>query len=622
MVKSDKRQILFIVLCFFAYFSVYSARYSYTANYNPIIGEYGVPRAEVGLVSTFFFFAYAIFLVINGFFCKRYPKHFVVPIAMFASSACTISLFLGVPFKAYKWIWMLNGISQSFMWPTLIQSLGECIEDKNVGKSTLAMSSTASLGILLSTGLSALFTAINQYKLIFLVCAVLMSTVAIVWLVTFKFLYEKRKEEKKTEREPKTKRKLTSAVLLPLIMLVLFAIITNLIYDGLRPWTPVLIKETFNFSDSKSVMLTILLPIVTFAVLFLNQFLFKWLKDLIVMNGFWFTIVAGLIALTIPLLKTNCWWGVTALLALSVGFVGCINNVITSMAPMHFRNSIAPGILVGVLDGFCYVGSTVSTYTLGLLRDNASWQIVLTVLSVACATIALLCPVYLIIRKRFNKKMNKKIKAIVFDLDGTLLNTLPDLHNSVNYALDKFGLPLRSESEVRSYLGNGLKALAERALPEDKKELLEEFFPVLKAYYDEHKNDETAPYDKVKEMLSAVKEQGYKTAIVSNKYDEAVQELKEQTFTGTIDFALGEKSGIPAKPAPDGVWYAIERLKVERDECVYVGDSEVDLLTAKNAGLRCVAVSWGFRDKDFLIEKGATSIIDEPMALIDELSRL
>jgi sugar phosphate permease len=302
MEKSDKKQYLYIILSFFAYLTLYSARYSYTANYNPIIGEYGVPRAEVGLVSTFFFFSYAVSLVINGFFCKHYPKRFVIPAAMFLSSACTVSIFLGIPFRFFKWVWLINGIAQSFMWPTLIQGLGECIEDKHVGKSTLAMSSTASLGILIATGLSSLFTAIKQYKLIFLVCAIMMTTVATIWLFSFNGLYEKRKEKIEKASKENRKSKLSRAILLPIIMLVLFAIITNLIYDGLRPWTPVLIKETFNFSDSKSVMLTLLLPVVTFALLFLNPFLFKKVKDLILMNGIWFTIVALLIALAIPLL--------------------------------------------------------------------------------------------------------------------------------------------------------------------------------------------------------------------------------------------------------------------------------------------------------------------------------
>ena len=157
------------------------------------------------------------------------------------------------------------------------------------------------------------------------------------------------------------------------------------------------------------------------------------------------------------------------------------------------------------------------------------------------------------------------------------------------------------------------------ALPEDRREEIDEILPVFKAYYDEHKDDNTAPYDGVIEMLGKVKQAGYKTAIVSNKYDQAVQQLKDGLFGGYIDFALGQVDGVASKPQPDGVWLALEKLEVERKCAVYVGDSEVDLLTAKNAQLRCIACSWGFRDKEELVGHGATEIIDEPIQLLEVL---
>ncbi len=215
-----------------------------------------------------------------------------------------------------------------------------------------------------------------------------------------------------------------------------------------------------------------------------------------------------------------------------------------------------------------------------------------------------------------------KIKAIVFDLDGTLLNTLTDLSVSVNYMLDKYGFPSRTEKEVRSFLGSGIRVLVEKALPDEHKGMLDECLKVFKTHYDVHKDDNTAPYDGVIEMLASVKAAGYKSAIVSNKYDAAVQELKDKTFTGLIDFALGEGNGIKTKPAPDGVWLALGKLGVSKEESVYIGDSEVDLLTAKNAGLKCIAVTWGFRDRDELVKNGAEYIADSPreiLSLINEL---
>ena len=205
-----------------------------------------------------------------------------------------------------------------------------------------------------------------------------------------------------------------------------------------------------------------------------------------------------------------------------------------------------------------------------------------------------------------------KVKAVIFDLDGTLLNTLTDLSASVNYTLERFGFPLRSEREVRSYLGNGIRALVEKSLPADKKDMTDECLKVFKNYYDIHKDDNTAPYDGIVDMLRSVKAAGLKTAIVSNKYDAAVQYLKDVTFSGLIDFAVGEGNGIAAKPAPDGVWLALKKLNAVKEESVYVGDSEVDLMTAENSGLKCVAVTWGFRDREELILRGAKNVIDAP----------
>lgn len=209
-----------------------------------------------------------------------------------------------------------------------------------------------------------------------------------------------------------------------------------------------------------------------------------------------------------------------------------------------------------------------------------------------------------------------QVKAIVFDLDGTLLDTLDDLWLSVNYTMDKFGFPHRGRREVRGFLGSGVRVLVEKSLPEDKKDMTDECLSVFKAYYDVHKDDNTRPYDGVIDMLKAVRAAGLKSAIVSNKYDAAVQQLKNVTFNGLVNFAVGEGNGIKTKPAPDGVLLALKNLGVSKDEAVYVGDSEVDLKTAENSGLKCVAVTWGFRDRDFLIECGAKNVIDATCELL------
>ncbi len=222
--------------------------------------------------------------------------------------------------------------------------------------------------------------------------------------------------------------------------------------------------------------------------------------------------------------------------------------------------------------------------------------------------------------------------TVIFDLDGTLLNTLDDLHNSVAYALRQAGLPVIDKTDTRRFLGNGVRSLIEKsvslAAPEADKNKTDEVFGIFRQYYVEHSMEKTAPYKGVDQMLQACHERGFATAIVSNKLDEAVQDLYSKFFHNWVDLAIGESPSRRRKPAPDMVDAAIEGLSamhkeelggrdIRKTECVYVGDSEVDLLTAKNAGLRCVAVSWGFRDREWLVECGADCIIDRPAQLIE-----
>ena len=210
-----------------------------------------------------------------------------------------------------------------------------------------------------------------------------------------------------------------------------------------------------------------------------------------------------------------------------------------------------------------------------------------------------------------------RYKTVIFDLDGTLLDTLGDLSSSVNYALHRHGLPERSKADVRRFLGNGIRRLIEQSVPEGTTE--EKTVAVLQTfreYYLIHSLDETAPYEGIMELLHQLHDMNVATAIVSNKLDPAVKELHQHFFSDTIRVAIGESSSIRRKPAPDMVDECIRLLGCDRQSCLYVGDSEVDLQSARNASLPCCSVSWGFRDKKQLIEAGATTIIDRPEELM------
>lgn len=214
-------------------------------------------------------------------------------------------------------------------------------------------------------------------------------------------------------------------------------------------------------------------------------------------------------------------------------------------------------------------------------------------------------------------------KIVIFDLDGTLLNTLDDLADSTNYALSKFGYPTRTIEEVRQFVGNGVAKLIERAIPDGKNNSnFEKCLSIFKENYAQNMYNKTAPYNGIIEMLSNLKSKGIKIAVVSNKFDLAVKELCKKYFEGFIDFAAGENEaqGIRKKPAPDTVISVLNEFNFAPEDAVYVGDSDVDIMTAKNSQMPCISVTWGFRDEKFLLENGATILINAPSEIYNHLT--
>jgi phosphoglycolate phosphatase len=206
----------------------------------------------------------------------------------------------------------------------------------------------------------------------------------------------------------------------------------------------------------------------------------------------------------------------------------------------------------------------------------------------------------------------------IFDLDCTLLDTLRDLAASVNYALRQFGMPEHSLDDIRRFVGNGVRRLMERAVPDGADHpQFEDVFAIFRRYYMEHSLDTTRPYDGISDTLRELKRRGCRMAVVSNKMMAATQELVRHFFP-EIEVAIGEHEaeGIRRKPAPDTVYEALRQLGVGKEGAVYVGDSDVDLATARNSGLPCISVLWGFRDRQFLQENGATTLVAAPQDLL------
>lgn len=216
----------------------------------------------------------------------------------------------------------------------------------------------------------------------------------------------------------------------------------------------------------------------------------------------------------------------------------------------------------------------------------------------------------------------KKYDTVVFDLDGTLLDTIDDLADSVNLALAEQGFALHTVSEVKSFVGNGIAKLIDRSVPEgtseeEKLQTLESF----KRHYAAGCANKTKPYDGILKLLDDLRDGGFKIAVVSNKIDSAVSVLCKKYFGDRIDFCVGDQEGLARKPAPDAVFEALKKISSAPEKAVYVGDSDVDIKTAENAGMVCISVSWGFRSRDFLLLNGASVIADKPSDIYNILLR-
>lgn len=211
-----------------------------------------------------------------------------------------------------------------------------------------------------------------------------------------------------------------------------------------------------------------------------------------------------------------------------------------------------------------------------------------------------------------------KYESYIFDLDGTLLNTLGDLAASCNYALRSCGMPEHSVDDVRRFVGNGVRQLMTRAMPDgERNPRFGEAYEIFRNHYMHHNLDTTAPYSGIMEMIDSLNANGRHIAVVSNKFYEATRALVRHFFGDEIKVAIGERPDIRKKPAPDTVNEALRQLNVSRSTAVYIGDSDVDIDTARNSHMPCISVLWGFRDKDFLLEHGATTLVGTPAEILE-----
>ena len=381
MSKTNKRtQTVVILLCWAAYTAAYIGRLNFNAYIEPIRDQLGASKTELGLVSSFFFFSYGAGQLIHGILSRRYNTRFSVAAALFGSAAVNVAMTLCPGVAAMKWVWLLNGAFQSIMWSSLIKTVSDRLADDMLPKAIVILSTTAALGTFLAYGMSALLAAAGAaYRWVFYIPAVLMALIGLGWLLLLKKADTALKAEAGAYVPAPKKRPALTPMFVLLALLVMFAAIANgFIKDGVTTWTPSILRENYGLKDSLSIFITVLLPLIAIFGAMLSTRLHKKQKNASVLNGILYGGEAAVLLLVLLVTRAQRTSGnpviLIVLFGLSAMLMAAVNNVITSIIPIYMRDTMDSGLLAGVLDTFCYVGSTMSTALLGYIADRGTWD--------------------------------------------------------------------------------------------------------------------------------------------------------------------------------------------------------------------------------------------------------
>lgn len=415
--NNKSKAFLLIFLGWLVYATSYLGKVNYSANITQIIDYYGITKAQAGAVPTFFFFAYGIGQVFNGIFCKKYNIKWMIFISLVMSAIINLIIAVSTDFYIIKWLWLINGFVLSILWPTIVRLLSEALPQKVLGKSSVIMGTTVATGTLIIYALSSIYAAFDKFKLAFYTAGIAVLIVAVIWMILYNNAVTSSKKEKNEEEtkeeskaeEPSDKQKKGERKILFLSIYVLCfcAIGGNLIKDGLTTWVPSILKDSFSMSDSVSILLTLFLPILA---IFGNAYalkIHKKIPDYVNHCAVTFAVIAVLILIIIGSL--NLEWAVALLVCLIiVNFLASsLNSLITSIFPLFMRGKVNSGLFAGILNGFCYLGSTISSYGLGVIADNFGWSAVFMTLIIFCVIAVIVWFGYACAKKYIEAKKDK-----------------------------------------------------------------------------------------------------------------------------------------------------------------------------------------------------------------------
>jgi len=405
---------LLIFLGWLMYTTCYLGKVNYSANITQVMDFYNVTKAEAGVVPTFLFFAYGIGQVVNGLLCKKYNMKWMIFAGLFISSIVNLIIAVSTNFAIIKWLWLVNGFSLSILWPTLVRLISETVSQKELSSSAIILGTCVAVGTLIIYALSSLFAAFDNFKLAFYVAAVCGIAVSFVWVLLYKkavvMAKEKSDEENVKKIEEKAEEKINQTknekkIFMTSIYILCFcAVGVNLIKDGLSTWVPTILKEEYSLSDSISILLTLFLPVVA---VFGNSYAVKMhrkISDSVTHCFVIFTAMAAFIGVIIGSMAIKQVLLVLVGLVTVSFFASSLNSLVTSIFPMFMRGRVNSGLFAGILNGFCYLGSTISSYGLGVIAENFGWVSVFWVLIGFCAVVAVIWCAYTLYKRVLTKQ--------------------------------------------------------------------------------------------------------------------------------------------------------------------------------------------------------------------------
>ena len=407
-----------IWLCWLVYTCSYVGKINYSANKTLVMDFYGVDKAQAGLVSTFFFFAYGVGQVVHGIFCKKYNIRWTVFGSLLISATANIIVGLCRNFEIVKYIWLLNGFSMSILWPTLIRFLSETLSKDKMKQASITMGTTVAVGTMVIYALSALMASINvSFKAVFFIASAIFVVVALIWASLCTPLQNKAKIETDVEEVSRQDTNATYVqetskthgvekvlILLCAITLGIYGVATNLVKDGLTEWVPTILKEQYKLKDSLSIILTLSLPMVAIFGNALAVKVHKKIPDFVFQCAVNFLLAGCIIVGVIAGLAFNQFMLTVIGFAAVCLLVSSCNSVITSVFPLFMKGKINSGRMAGILNGCCYVGSTITTYGLGWIADNFGWYPVFWLLFSVCVAVCVIACIYAFLRIKLKNR--------------------------------------------------------------------------------------------------------------------------------------------------------------------------------------------------------------------------